>query len=199
MLNTRRNWNKTFLTVLVVLMSIHFSAYAEDKCINPKNILSVVTTDWNDDGNFDRAVLAMPDSESDETELFIYLSDSSTNEMKLVVHKQNIAWRGGFWGTQPSLETNERGSLIVISGNQAIGRNRWTQKLTMAYRKNAFMVAGYTYTADDTLDLNYKLDCDVNLLNGKGVKNGKPFKSSARAVAVSDWSDASILKECQEK
>jgi hypothetical protein len=197
MLNTRINWNKTFLTVLVVLMSTHFPAYAKDKCISPKNILSVVTTDWNDDGSFDKAVLA--ESDEDETELFIYLSDSSTDEMKLLVHKQNIAWRGGLWGTQPSLEVNERGSLMVISGNQAIGRNRWTQTLTITYRKNTFMVAGYTYTANDTLDLNYNLDCDVNLLNGKGIKNGKPFKSSARAVAVIDWSDASIPKECQEK
>jgi hypothetical protein len=197
MLNTRIKLNKTFFTVLAILIMSHFFAHALDKCINPSNVLSVVTSEWNNDASFDRAILASSGSESDETELFIYLSDSLKESMKLSVHKKNIAWRGGLWGTQPSLETNKRGSLIVISGNEAIGRDRWTQKLTIAYRNNVFLVVGYTYVAHDTLNPNYELNCDVNLFNGKGIKNGKRFRSSARAVAVIDWSKSSIPRECQ--
>jgi hypothetical protein len=196
MLNTRIKLNKACFTVLVVLILSNLPVYAQDKCISPKNILSVVTADWNDDGHFDRAVLTVSDKPY-ETELFIYLSDSSVDNMKLVVHKKDIAWRGALWGTQPSLETNKKGSLIVTSANEAVGRDRWTQKLTLTYRNKVFVVAGYTYRAYDTLNPNSGLDCDVNLLTGKGIKNKKPFRSSAKAVAIVDWSDASNPKECQ--
>ena len=150
-----------------------------------KNILSVVTTDWNGDGSFDRAVLAFSKDDPSETELFIYLSDLSRNGMKLAVHKKNIAWLGALWGTLPSLEMNKSGSLIVTSLNDSIGRNRWTQKLTIAYRNNIFVVAGYTYVSYDTLDPKNNLSCDVNLLAGNGKRNAKSFKLSAKIIDVS--------------
>jgi hypothetical protein len=126
----------------------------------------------------------------------VYLSESS-HTMRLAVSKKNIAWRGTMWGTQPALEITGRGSLVITSGNEAIGRNRWTQKLTVAYRDNAFIVAGYTYTERDTLAPGSHSSCDINFLTGRGVRNKKPFRIPAKTIALTDWSEASIPQDCR--
>lgn len=195
MLNNKNPLKHFF--ILIGLIAINTAAYAENPKISPAQVLGVVTHDWNDDGAFDRAVLALSTADDSEAELFIYLSDATNNRMQLALHKKNIAWVGGLWGALPSITTNGRGSLIVNVANDSIGRNRWSQKLTIAYRKQVFMVAGYTYMARDTLNPDYQLDCDVNLLTGRGIKNAKLFQSSTKAMLLSGWSDAAIHKDCQ--
>ena len=170
---------------------------AGNKCIKPEDVLSVLTGDWNDDGNFDKSLLLLSESEPGETLLLIYLSDTNTSDIKLEVEKIGIAWIGSMWGTIPSLDLNNRGSLVVTSVNDSIGRNRWTQKITIAYRNKRFVVVGYSYSAYDTLDPKYTLECDINLLTGKGKRDGKPFSSSSGPIAVERWSEETIPKECQ--
>jgi hypothetical protein len=156
----------------------------------------VVTADWNGDGRFDRALLVASETEADQVDLLLYISDSSTS-MRLAVSRKNIAWRGAMWGTQPSLELSGRSSLVITSANESIGRNRWIRKLTVAYRDKAFVVAGYTYSEYDTLDVGAHSSCDINFLTGNGIKNKRPFKTAPKAVILADWSDASIPRECR--
>jgi hypothetical protein len=182
--------------ILVGLTAYPHPVNASDYTIRPERVLSVVTADWNGDGAFDRALLLTSETEPDQADLLVYLSESS-QAMRLAVSKKNIAWRGTMWGTQPALAITGRGSLVITSGNQAIGRNRWTQKLTVAYRDNAFIVAGYTYTERDTLAPGSHSSCDINFLTGRGVKNKKPFSIPARAIALTDWSEAFIPQECR--
>lgn len=80
---------------------------------------------------------------------------------------ERAVWIGGV-GQQPSLNLTPGGSLQVISENIAIGRNRWEQVITLAWRKDQLMVAGYTYRWYDTLDLENSGICDLNFLSGKG-------------------------------
>jgi hypothetical protein len=182
--------------ILVGLAAYPHPAHASDDAIRPERVLSVVTADWNGDGAFDRALLLTSETEPDQADLLVYLSESS-HAMRLAVSKKNIAWRGTMWGTQPALGITGRGSLVIISGNEAIGQNRWTQKLTVAYRDNVFIVAGYTYTEHDTLAPGSDSSCDVNFLTGSGVKNNKPFSIPAKAIALTDWSETSIPQECR--
>jgi len=170
--------------------------YASDVAIRPERVLSVVTADWNGDGSFDRAILITSEAEPDQADLLVYLSDGS-DTMRPAVSRRNIAWRGAMWGTQPALEITGRGSLIITSANEAVGRNRWTQKLTVVYRNKVFIVAGYTYSDYDTLAPGSSTNCDINYLSGKGVRNNKSFRTSAKAVALADWSEASIPNECR--
>jgi hypothetical protein len=183
-----------FLTVLLALVAHSAQANVTTNPVAPEKVLSVVTADWNEDGGFDRAVLI--ETEPTETELLIYLS-GTPNQMKLAIRKPDVAWRGGLWGTQPKLEVNQVGSLVVVSGNEAIGRNRWMQKLTIVYRNKSFVVAGYTYNARDTLNLDYQLQCDVNFLTGKGIKNGKTFKTAMTAIPLAKWSSDAAPRECK--
>lgn len=181
----------------ILVCSIPYdSVHAGDYTIRPERVLSVVTADWNGDGSFDRAILIASEAEPDQADLLVYLSDAS-DTMRLAVNKKNIAWRGAMWGTQPALEITGRGALIITSANEAVGRNRWTRKLTVVYRNKAFVVAGYTYSDHDTLSPGSSTNCDMNYLAGKGVRNTKSFRTSVKAVALKDWSEASIPQECR--
>ena len=89
-------------------------------------------------------------------------------------------------------------AVIIHSANDAIGRGRWSRKLTVAYIDKTFVVAGYTYNSRDTLDLSAHTNCDVNLLTGRGIKNQKPFKTAVKIVPVADWSEGAIPRECRD-
>jgi hypothetical protein len=186
----------TITGLLVGSLAYHHPVRASDDTVRPERVLSVVTADWNNDGAFDRALLIASETEPDEVDLLVYLSES-TEIMRLAVSKKNIAWRGRMWGTQPALELTDRGSLVITSANEAIGRNRWSRKLTVVYRDKAFLVAGYTYTERDTLAPGAQSSCDINFLSGSGVKNKKPFKTTTKPVALMEWSEASIPQECR--
>lgn len=165
--------------------------------IHPEQVLSVVTGDWNDDGAFDRALLVLPELDSEDVDLLIYLSDAATTTLKLAVHKVGLVWVGGMWGTQPSLSLSKKGSLIINSANESIGRNRWNQKIIVAYRNSTFLAAGYTYSAHDTTDPSYNLQCDVNLLTGKGKKNGKVISVKLKSTVLADFALHEIESACQ--
>jgi hypothetical protein len=112
------------------------------------------------------------------------------------VFAADIAWVGGA-GQVPSIALAENGSVQVISANDAVGRDRWSLILTIAYRNDAYRVAGYTYAWHDTLDLAANGVCDVNLLTGHGevsIDGGpeKRFTQSLPALAVTDWTDMTI-------
>lgn len=179
-----------------------FSAFAdtaEKHRINPANVLGVITNDWNDDGGMDRAVLVAPENDDDDVGLYLYLSDDASPPPQLNIFKPNLAWSGSLWGTTPRLALGRSGSIEVHSMNEAIGRHRWNQKLTIAYRNNTFVVAGYTYQSYDTLDPNTEFSCDLNLLTGSGVKNGKPVKTGQPVMKLADWSDQSVPEVCREE
>ncbi|EAR50615.1 hypothetical protein OG2516_12226 [Oceanicola granulosus HTCC2516] len=84
-----------------------------------------------------------------------------------VIHAESIAWKGGI-GQEPELAVLPNGSVQVISMNEAIGRSRWRQALTIAHRDGAYRVAGITYGWYDTID-NTGGTCDFNLLTGRGI------------------------------
>jgi hypothetical protein len=91
---------------------------------------------------------------------------------------------------------NEKGSLLIKSANEAIGRSRWSQTLTIVYRNGQFLVAGLTREARDKLDPKAGGSCELNFLNGKGKSGGKAVESSSRPIKLADWLDEKLPKEC---
>lgn len=182
-----------FIALLLCLVAS--AGLTQEPQISPKDVLSVITTDWNDDGRFDRAVLTVSAEDVISADLYLYLSDSEKDDLLLALHKKNIAWRGAMWGTQPSLSLNERGSLRVKSGNEAIGRNRWVETLTIAYREQHFVVAGYSYESYDTLELD-TFTCDLNLLTGDGVKEDEAFRFEIPETSLDNGLLESLLEVC---
>ncbi len=88
------------------------------------------------------------------------------------------------------------GSIAVTSQQNAIGRNRWEQTLTIAYRNGDFVVAGYTYNYYDTLDPDAAGKCDYNVLTGKAMVNDKPAKVAPRTIKIQDWDEEKDRGPC---
>jgi hypothetical protein len=162
-----------------------------------ERVLSVATLSFESNGDTDRAVLVENDDAG--ADLYIYLGldpSKSYAPIRPALVKKAAAWSGSMWGTRPSLETNDRGSLLIKSANETIGRSRWSQTLTIVYRNKEFIVAGLTRETSDTLDPKAGGSCDVNFVTGKGKRNGKPVEIKFSAMKFADWSDEKPPKEC---
>lgn len=169
--------------------------------------IASATGDIDGDGVPDRAALS---GDGDSVSLSVFLSSAarapagpsagsavSPADAAPTVHRDGLGWMGGMEGQRPEIAVTARGSLTVVFQNEAIGRNRWRETLTMAYRGGALVVAGYTHESRDTLAPDASTRCDVNLLTGKGEKNGAPFTVPARRVPVTEWTDAAVPQPCR--
>lgn len=167
------------------------STIAQEALIPPQSVAGAATVPVDGDIYRFRAVLSETDGGGD-----LYIFTDAGEGWVETVHAKDIVWRGGMYGQEPWLEVNEHGSLKIYSENSAIGRDRWEQILTIAYRGGEFLIAGYTFSYYDTLDPDAAGQCDVNLLTGKGVHNDKTFKTRLPRTRVADWTMDTRPPEC---
>jgi len=143
------------------------------------------SSDLNGDGRVERFTLI--DNGNGSADLQI------ENTGDGVIYAQSIVWVGGV-GQTPSLSLAPNGSVKVHSQNDSIGRYRWSQVLTIAFRQGQYRVAGFTYSWRDTLNLPDNGTCDLNLLSGRGVLSidGGPqqnIPANLPPLPVAEWSD----------
>ena len=176
--------------IVTALLSLTATATQAADAIDPDRITFAAAGDWDKDGTSDLAMLVAPEEQSgDNHSVYIYLADHA-GRLKLKTVVPNKVWGDLlFAGRAPSIDALASGSILITTHNDAIGRNHWEQKLTIAYRNFDFVVAGYTYTSYDTLDLDNTTDCDFNVLTGKGKSNGQPVAAKGEIVLLKDWSD----------
>ncbi|NYZ17606.1 hypothetical protein HL658_34110 [Azospirillum sp. RWY-5-1] len=164
--------------------------------------IASATGDIDGDGVPDRAALS---GDGDSVSLSVFLSGTAREpagpvgpaDVAPTIHRDGLGWMGDMEGQRPEIAVTARGSLTVVFQNEAIGRNRWRETLTIAHRGGVLVVAGYTHESRDTLAPDASSRCDVNLLTGKGEKNGTPFTVPARRVPVTEWTDAAVPQPCR--
>jgi hypothetical protein len=179
----------------LVFLVLALPAYAQTPGF--ERVLSAVTLSFQESGSTDRAVLV--DNQNAGADLYVYFAVDDAKPdtpLKPALVKKNAAWSGLMWGTRPSLQVSDKGSLLIKSANYGVGRSRWDQTLTVVYRNKEFVVAGLTYLSFDTLDPKIGGSCDLNFLTGKGLRNGKPVETKFPVTKLADWSDEKLPKEC---
>lgn len=161
------------------------------------HIAAAATGDWNQDGIADLALIVWPENQDEDNAVHIYLYSTEANRLVAQTVAPDKVW-GDFQmaGRQPSISATANGSIIVTSHNDSVGRDRWEQKLTIAYRNFDFVVAGYTYNSYDTLDPENVTNCDFNVLTGKAERNGETLRVAPQMVTLSDWSDETGQTVC---
>ena len=169
------------------------SAFAAEP--SAKQVLAELTADLNGDGIKDRAVL-LHDADGDDVDLAVYLSAGGQLPDKPSVYKPAFGWTGAMAGQEPELATNKAGSLVVVFQNDSIGRDRWRQQYTIAFRGGTLVVAGYDYESRDTLKPSHVGRCSINFLAGRGVRNGKPVQLTGPPPTLGDWTDKSVPAAC---
>ncbi|PTM90177.1 FG-GAP repeat protein [Mycoplana dimorpha] len=161
-------------------------------------IVAAATGDWNRDGRTDLVVIAAPgEGEDEDNGVYIYLADPNESRLKPKVAAPNKLWGSlAMFGQEPAVAALPNGSIQLTSQNSAVGRDRWSQNLTLAWRNAQFVVAGYRYASRDTLAPGNSTDCDLNVLTGKGMANGKPIAVPAVQIAFEGWDDEIGRKAC---
>ncbi|MEM5471351.1 hypothetical protein WNZ14_06400 [Hoeflea sp. AS60] len=161
----------------------------KDMTLSLDQIFSVATGDWNKDNAQDAVV--MIETSNQEFDVLIYLTDEN-HRLKLHDYVKSMVWGATtMYGQEPFVSTRENGSLMITSQNSAIGRDRWEENLTIVYRQNRFIVAGFSYSSYDTLDPDGGGSCDLNLLTGKGIVNEEAIKFDAKAPSILAYADQS--------
>ena len=158
------------------------------------NALSVVTGSWTADGNINTVALARGTTNSDTADLYVY---SRQDAAKPILTVQDIVSVGMMAGNLPSLSVAKNGALLIWSGNDAIGRDHWEQTLTVVYRNGQFLLAGFTFSSYDTINPKLGGNCDLNLLTGHGVRNGKRVKFDLKPKPLQDWNEDSLAQRLQ--
>jgi hypothetical protein len=188
---------RRFIFVAILLSAS--AAFGADP--DPARIVDVAVGDWNGDGKPDLALLAEApdDAADDQLGVYIYLRDDH-DLLRLATSAPGKIWgttvAEGIYGQEPSIKAAGKSSIAIHSQNSAIGRDRWEQTLTLAYRNNQFVVAGYTYSHYDTLNPDGGGSCDYNALTGKLQRDGKDAKAEARTITIADWKDETGQSIC---
>ena len=185
-------------TALPLTLAVLLPAAAAASDFPADRITAAAVGDWNRDGADDLAVIARPpEGSDDDSGVYIYLADDGASRLSLKASAPNWIWGSStVYGQEAGVAALANGSIELTSQNSAIGRDRWEQRVTIAYRESRFVVAGYTYSAYDTLDPNHTESCDLNVLTGKGTANGKPVATKGAQVAFEDWRDEIGRKAC---
>lgn len=149
----------------------------------------------------EQVVVVASETEPDRADLII-LSDWRTDPASApLMVARSIAFNGAMWGMAPELMQAENGSLRLASQQTGIGRFPWHQTLTIAYRDDAFVLAGFSYSTYDR-GAGHSMSCDVNLLTGDYVVEAERYEpETERHNTVLDetgqiapmWIDAASL------
>ncbi len=191
---------KMSMAVMTALFGLCAQVVSAADAIDPERIVSAATGDWDKDGNADLAMLVSPGADSDaDNAVYIYINNDDTRALTLKTIAPNKIWGNlAMPGQVPSVTALPNGSILITSHNDSVGRDRWEQKLTVAYRNFDFVVAGYTYTSYDTLDSDNSSDCDINVLTGKGKSNGRAVSVTGKLIFLKDWNDDVGQTACQK-
>ncbi len=173
--------------------------------VEPWRVIASLTGNWSDTAFIDRVVLVEVEDErlGPVLDLIVYAENPDTYEFDEVARIHDVAWQGRMWGTHATMIETEAGSIEIQSMNEAIGRNRWHETLTIAYRDGAFRVAGLYNDSYDTLDLEAGGGCSLNFLTGEGeIFDSKwettPFTHSIPALELSYWNASEAYAECRK-
>ncbi len=182
------------------ILATNSIAWAENPAPIPKqNVIDVLNIDLNDDGRSDRVI--MFETGEGRAAVEFYIRETENNTLVYSTTLDEPIWSGVMYGTIPSLDQNDAGSVLVKSQNIAIGRNRWEQVITVAYRNGALRIIGFTYSWHDTLSLNDSGKCDINYLSQKAslklANNVEEwFEVEESAQPVESWTTYPIENIC---
>ncbi|RWN28448.1 MAG: hypothetical protein EOR95_23610 [Mesorhizobium sp.] len=196
-----------------VMLLLPTMALAEP--IETQKIITALTGDWNGDGAVD-LVMIVETKPGDPMDMYFFLRDREANFLKPagIVREQIYGeWNGydrpgyGASDTEPELSTLPNGSINLYLPAMPVGSKRTNTTLTLAYRNDAFIVAGFAYDYHDYLEDNVASDCDYNVLTGKGKSSKmqpdgatkqKTVAVEGKVIAFSEWSPGIGFSACGE-
>ena len=200
-------------SLLLALVLLPTAALAEP--IETQKIITAVTGDFNGDGAVDLAMV-VETQPGNPMDIHFFLRDKEHNYLKPVeiVHEQILGeWNGydrpGYENsdTEPELTMLPNGSIKFYLPAMPIGGQRTNMTLTIAWRNDAFIVAGVAYDYFQFQTDKIASSCDYDVLTGKGTSvktqdDGSKVENTVsvegRVVPFAEWDAGIALSACGE-
>ncbi len=163
----------------------------------------------------------LPDSGSNKMGVKKAKIDKQNNNTKfsLVAKNDKFVWGSDWAGTEPTLTVNKKGSLVINTMNEGMGRSAWNQQVIVRLNPEipTMEVIGLEFTSFDKLDqsassCSYNFNTGVGVIkttsptiesDGNAMKNPKNFVKNVKVptekINLNDWKDSSeipMLKDC---
>lgn len=183
--------------------------------IETRKIITAATGDWNGDGAADLAMIVETEP-GEPMDMHFFLRDREHNFLRPagIVRGQILGeWNGydrpGYEAsdTEPELTALPNGSIKLSLPAMPVGSKRTDQTLTLAYRNDAFIVAGFAYDYRDYLEENVANGCDYNVLTGKGKSSKmqpdgttvqKTVSVEGKVIPLAQWNTRTGFSACGE-
>lgn len=180
----------------IILASASMSVACSSVAAAAPMVLDAAMADVNGDGTADLAVLTLPDEKDYEVDFALYLRTPSDLKLERIETAQ-----GRFWGTmsagqRPNVRVLEGGKISIHTENTGVGRAHLEKTHVLSLRGAALVVSGFGYVAYDTIDHAGLGTCDMDLPNGKGLRDGKSFDAEPVRVKLAHWKDDIAMSVC---
>lgn len=149
------------LALLLFAALLAYPVHAEP--LPPGSLIAAISLDWNGDVVLDAATLTRAGDGMADLTLY---RGGGIHGLDPILTLRGAVFAGPMAGQAPAFEARTPTSFGIATQQIGVGRLPWHQRVTIAYRDGDFLVAGYTYTFYDRLDLGHHGVCDVNLLTG---------------------------------
>lgn len=160
-------------------------------------IIDAAMGDIDGDGSKDMVTLTLPEGrEGSDVGIVVYLRNAGGAALNKTIELPACFWGTSSAGQQPEVAILRNRSITVHTQNTGFGRSHWERTYTLAWRKGALIVAGFTYAFYDTIDHDQSGRCDINLLTGRGVRDDKTIADGGQRVPLADWEDSFGLAAC---
>ena len=198
-----------------------YRAFASEKdfTVDLKDIYSMQRSFWSDKrdgkdyfGAFSAFVMKDASNEEGNARLVVYLEHPDNfGEMVKVVDNNKFIWSGLMAGTEPSLSVNRKNSLMIETGNDAVGRGAWHETVTAKVLASSgkVEVIGYDYSDFDKLGIDDGHSCSYNFLTGQATAKifkartdkviERKVKGIKKTISLNDWTEESKPKDCLPK
>jgi len=187
--------------IIILLLLLPVFAQAQERIIEPSQVIDVLSEDLDGDAIPDKAVLYYY-ADHDFADLSVYIGGQNGVFLPEIVYLPKVAWNGYADGTVPYLSINDTGSLELHSGNETVGPSRWFESLTLTYAGDHFVIEAYTFDQYETRDENAGGVCTVNFLSGKGQylpnsgDSPQSFHVPQGSANANDWTPDMIPDLC---
>lgn len=170
---------KLLLPLLLLGACSHFHRPSERSEAQVQDRELSVHYDWNQDGADDRAELG-PGDEEGFLEFSITLS--AVGGAKKVVSNDLFIEADAVPGAYLKLLPN--GDIQIIQDQTGIGAAAAITVYTVTYFTERFLLREYDYSFEDRVEHAKRGDCQANLLEGEGKRDGWPFRLEPQEIDI---------------
>lgn len=148
--------------------------------------------DFNGDGFND--LLTLEETGGRFLKLNVFLTSGTPQPVLQFANERLVTDFSSLAEAGSRLHLAKSGDLIIVTYNEAVGRERWNYQRKFSFGKDGFALSLLTYRSRDLFKTDDRYDCRIDFATGKGTIDGKQVALAAdpTLLTLKDLSDAAL-------